>query len=125
MVERTNRFTAFKSVRAYRTFANNVANDCWAGRRPMADLTRAAAFAKVGAELLMAEMTLSQAGADMEPEIHQLGHDGGLSLSNPGVYVERTITEEEGVSAKGTPTSNAKTVTMGPAHDNEPEEWEK
>ena len=123
MTERTNRFTSFRSVRAYRTFLNEMANDCQAGRRPMADLTRAAAFAKVGTELFLAEVALAKAGADREPDNHPMGDDGGLNLSRPGVYVERSITEEEGTSAKGTPTDNRKVTTIGPAHDNEVDEW--
>lgn len=85
----------------------------------MADLTRAAAFAKVGSELFMAELALAKAGADQEIADHQLGIDGGLSLSPPAVYVERSVTEEEGTSAKGTPTDNRKVTTVGPEHKNE------
>ena len=102
----------FNSIRAYRRFVDRVANECYTGRRDFADATRAAAIAKVGAELLMVEMTLTaQGGLDMEPIEHPHGDTGGLALGNPGIYVERTDSEKDGISAKGTPVSETKTQT--------------
>lgn len=100
---------AFTSIRAYRRFVDKVANECYTGRRDFADATRAAAIAKVGAELLMVEMTLTaQGGLDMEPAEHPHGDTGGLNVGAPGLYVEQVDSKKEGISAKGTPVDETK-----------------
>ena len=102
----------FNSIRAYRRFTDDVARQCYRGERDFADATRAAAIAKVGAELLMVEMTLAaEGGLDMEPGQHPHGDTGGLDLGRPGVFVERTDSEKGGISAKGTPISETKVQT--------------
>lgn len=100
------------SIRAIREFTNRVANECYTGKRDFADATRAAAIAKVSAELLMVEMQLAATSTpDGVPAPHPLGDSGGLDLGAPGVYVEHTDSKKEGTSAKGTPVDEVKTVT--------------
>lgn len=98
----------FDSARAYRLWMNRVAHECYTGKRPMADLPRAAALAKTGVELLMTEITLAQGGLDRAPETSPLGTDGGLRSGEPGLYVEKVVTRKEGIGPKGTPVEEDK-----------------
>lgn len=100
----------FQSIRAYRRFVDAVARECYTGRRPMEDATRAAAIAKVGAELLMVEQTLAAQGVvDQEPGAPPHGDIGPVDLPEPGLFVQRRDTTKEGISAKGTPIEETKT----------------
>lgn len=113
IVARMKRFN-FTSIRAYRRFVDAVARECYAGRRPMEDATRAAAIAKVGAELLMVEQTLAANGiSDVEPGAPPLGDNGGLDLPEPGLFVATRQVEKTGISAKGTPVEETRVERSG------------
>jgi hypothetical protein len=111
-MSRTSRFT-FNSVRAYRRFLDEVARQCYKGERPFEDATRAAAIAKVGAELLMVEQTLAATGVvDAEPQAPH-GDIGASDLPEPGLFTPVKMTEKTGISAKGTPIEENKTEHLG------------
>lgn len=111
----SKRFT-FASVRAYRRFVDTVARECYSGRRPFEDATRAAAIAKVGAELLMVEQTLAANGlVDQEPGAQPHGDNGGLDLPEPGLYAEQRDKKKTGISAKGTPIEETTRERVSPA----------
>lgn len=110
----------FRSLRSYRQYLDRVAIQCYEGARPMADLTRAAAFAKVASEIFLAENQLARAGLDEQFADHPLGADGGLGdILLPRGYVEKTVKRKTGISPKGTEIEETVSTAKGVASLNE------
>jgi hypothetical protein len=102
---------------------DRVALQCYEGMRPMSDLPKAAAFAKVGAEIFLAENQLARAGLDRQFEDHPMGEDGGLGDDIlPRGYLEKTAKRKTGISRTGAEIEETVISVTGNA---ETEELEK
>jgi hypothetical protein len=122
-VKRDRKVALFRSLRAYRNMLDRVALQCYEGMRPMSDLPKAAAFAKVGAEIFLAENQLARAGLDRQFEDHPMGEDGGLGDDIlPRGYLEKTAKRKTGISRTGAEIEETVISVTGNA---ETEELEK
>jgi hypothetical protein len=103
----------FRSVRSYRRYLEQVMREAFQGKRPMSDISKAAAGAKAGAELFMAEHMLERAGCTDEVELEK--HEALLEGSRQ--YREQTVTVEQGIGKDGQPVEKTKAVVTGSADE--------
>lgn len=95
-----------RSVRSWRRILEEATQRARRGELPWSEVTRVAAAAKTGAELIMAENILRNQGIDdAEVNVGGVDEDGGLETfdahKRPKTFVKKRVVRKTGQTPKG------------------------